>query len=75
MARAPVNVSRMDADDNLPKRRDDLLMLLGQQDLDPFSVDELHARILALETEITRTRGKIEAAVNHRATAEGLFKR
>lgn len=65
----------MDADDNLPKRRDDLLTLIRLQDLDPFSVDELHARISALEAEIARTRGKIEAAVNHRATAEGLFKR
>ncbi|ARS25868.1 DUF1192 domain-containing protein [Sphingomonas sp. KC8] len=65
----------MDADDNLPKRRDDLLTLIRLQDLDPFSVDELQARISALEAEIARTRCKIEAAVNHRATAEGLFKR
>ncbi|WP_380879889.1 DUF1192 domain-containing protein [Sphingomonas sp. DBB INV C78] len=65
----------MDADDNLPKRQDDPLTLVRLQDLDPLSVDELQARITALESEIDRTRRKIETAVNHRASAEGLFKR
>ena len=48
---------------------------LLRQDLGPLSVAELEARIRALETEITRTRTKIESAVNHKATAEALFKR
>jgi uncharacterized small protein (DUF1192 family) len=65
----------MDADDLLPKRSDDPLAQLLKQDLDPFSVDELVARVAALESEISRIRGKIEGAVNHRATADALFKR
>ena len=63
----------MDLDD-APARRDDVLMQLVRQDLDPLSVSELEARIAALEGEIARTRSKIEAAVNHRASAEGLFR-
>ncbi|SNS10327.1 Protein of unknown function [Sphingomonas laterariae] len=65
----------MDVDDNLPKRADDPLTILRLQDLDPLSVTELQARIAALEAEIARTRAKAEAAVNHRASAEALFKR
>jgi len=47
---------------------------LIRQDLDPLSVSELEARIAALEGEIARVRGKIEAAVNHRASADTLFR-
>ncbi len=65
----------MDADDLSPKRSDDPLALLLKQDIDPLSVDELNARIAALEGEIVRVRKKIEGAVNHRATADALFKR
>ncbi len=65
----------MEADDLLPKRSDDPLALLLKQDIDPLSVDELNARIIALEGEISRVRKKIEGAVNHRATADALFKR
>ncbi len=75
MERASVNAPRMDVDDNLPRRTDDPLTLLRLQDLDPFSVDELNARIASLEAEIARVRGKIDAAVNHRASAESLFRR
>ena len=53
----------------------DPLTALARQDLDPLSVTELEARIAALEVEIERTRGKKERAVNHRASADGLFKR
>lgn len=53
----------------------DPLALLLRQDLDPLSVAELDARIAALEAEIDRTRGKKERAVNHRASADGLFRR
>ena len=62
-------------DDDLPRRRDDVLAALIKQPLDPLSVDELHARIEALEAEIVRVRSKIDAAVNHRASAEQLFKK
>jgi uncharacterized small protein (DUF1192 family) len=65
----------MDADENLPRRKDDLLAQLARQDLDPLSVDELHERIAALEAEIVRSRSKIDRAVHHRASADALFKR
>jgi uncharacterized small protein (DUF1192 family) len=65
----------MDLDELFPSKPDDPLILLGRQDLDPLSVDELHARIEALEAEIVRVRSKIDAAVNHRASAEQLFKK
>lgn len=65
----------MDADENLPRRKDDLAVQLGKQDLDPLSVDELNERIALLESEIARCRSKIQHAVNHRASADALFKR
>lgn len=65
----------MDLDELFPNKPDDPLVQLGRQDLDPLSVDELHARIEALEAEIARVRAKIDTAVNHRASAEALFKK
>lgn len=65
----------MDADENLPRRKDDLLDALVKQDLDPLSVDELQARIATLEGEITRSRGKMDRAVHHRANADALFRK
>jgi uncharacterized small protein (DUF1192 family) len=65
----------MDLDELFPNKPEDPLTLLGRQDLDPLSVDELHARIEALEAEIARVRSKIDAAVSHRASAEQLFKK
>ena len=64
----------MDAEENLP-RPGDPLVLLARQDLDPLSVAELEARIAALEAEIGRTRRKMQGAINHRASADALFKR
>ncbi|MFW2828557.1 DUF1192 domain-containing protein [Sphingomonas sp. ID0503] len=64
----------MDMDESLPIRRDDPVLALARQDLDPLSVAELNARIAALEAEIARTRTKINKAVNHRETAEALFR-
>ena len=72
---ALVNDPPMDLDDILPKNPGDPLVMLTRQDLDPLSVDELTARIATLEAEIARARAKIDHAVNHRAKAEGLFKR
>lgn len=63
----------MDGDD-LPQRGRDLVAELARQDLDPLSVVELHERIAALEAELARTRRKIEGAVNHRASADALFR-
>jgi uncharacterized small protein (DUF1192 family) len=65
----------MEADENLPRRKDDLAAQLGKQDLDPLSVDELNERIALLESEIARCRSKIQYAINHRASADALFKR
>lgn len=64
----------MEADD-LPRRHDDPAAQLARQDLDPFSVEELGERIQLLEAEIARCRQKMERAVNHRASADALFKR
>ncbi|WP_119037059.1 DUF1192 domain-containing protein [Hephaestia caeni] len=65
----------MDSEENLPLRRDDPLTMLARQDLDPLSVAELDARIAALEAEIGRIRRHRDTAVNHRASADALFKR
>lgn len=65
----------MDGDDLSPRKTDDPLAMLARQDLDPLSVAELHARIAALEAEAARTRNHAEHAVNHRATADALFRR
>ena len=61
--------------DDAPIRADDLLAQLMRQDLDPLSVAELEARINALAAEIQRARSKMERAVNHRASADQLFRR
>ncbi|WP_066701806.1 DUF1192 domain-containing protein [Sphingobium amiense] len=65
----------MDMDEYQPRKSDDPLTRLMTQDLGPLSVAELDARIAALEAEIARTRAKKESAVNHKASAEALFRR
>lgn len=70
-----VNIGGMDVDDDLPRKGDDLLARLLKQDLGPLSVAELEARVTALKAEIARTEAKIKGAVNHKASAEALFKR
>ena len=65
----------MDLDDILPKRADDPLAMLVRQDLDPMSLEELNARIAILEAEIARARKQIDKSVNHRASADAIFKR
>lgn len=65
----------MTDDENMAPRNLDPLSLATRQDLDPLSHDELVARIAMLEGEIARTRAKIAATVNHRASAEALFSR
>lgn len=64
----------MDLDDLFPGKPADPLVELGRQDLDPLSVAELEARIIALEAEIARTRARIAFAASHRASAEDLFR-
>ncbi len=66
----------MDTDDIAPPpRAGDPVALLARVDLDPLSVAELDARIVALETEIVRTRARRDKAVHHRASADALFGR
>jgi uncharacterized small protein (DUF1192 family) len=65
----------MDVDDLLPHRKDDPLATLVRQDLDPLSVEELGARIAALEAEIARTRAKLEGARSFRSVADSLFRK
>jgi uncharacterized small protein (DUF1192 family) len=65
----------MDFDELFPAKPTDPLTLLTLQDLDPLSVAELEERIDVLRGEITRVEAKMAAAVNHRATAEQLFKK
>lgn len=65
----------MDLDELFPDKPGEPLALLVRQDLDPLSVAELEARIVALEGEIARVKAKIQSAVNHRASAEAIFKK
>jgi uncharacterized small protein (DUF1192 family) len=75
MRRDAVNFQHMDLEELSSRAPGDPLMLLRRQDLDPLSVEELAARIEALQSEIERSRRRMEAAVNHRANADQLFKR
>jgi len=65
----------MDLEDLFPDKPDDPLTLLTKQDLDPLSVEELHARIGILEAEIARVKAKLDASISFRASADELFKR
>lgn len=60
--------------DDLPVRRDDPLAQMIRQDLDPLSVDELHARIALLKAEIARCESKMAAASAFRSHADSLFR-
>ena len=62
-------------DDDLPRRRDDVLAALIKQSLDPLSVDELGERIETLEAEIERVKTHRAAAASHKAIADALFKK
>ena len=62
-------------DDDLPRRRDDVLTALIKQPLDPLSVDELGERIEILESEIERVKAHRSAATSQMAAAEALFKK
>jgi uncharacterized small protein (DUF1192 family) len=75
MARLGAILTAMDLDELFAKRPGDPLVTLTRQDLDPLSVEELQERVEILEAEIARVNQKIEGAVNHRASADALFKR
>ena len=65
----------MDLDDLFPSKPEDPLTQLAKQDLDPISIDELHARIEALKVEIARVEAHIARVQSHRSAAEELFKK
>lgn len=63
----------MEADE--PRARpDDLLVNLTRQDLDPLSLAELDARVATLRAEIDRVEAHRQRAVNHKASADALFR-
>jgi uncharacterized small protein (DUF1192 family) len=64
----------MDLEDLLPRKKDDALTALIQQDLDRLSVDELGERIAVLEAEVIRCKTKRDGATKFRAAAASLFK-
>lgn len=70
-----VNVAIMDLDDLFPSKPGDPLVELAKQDLDPMSIEELHARIEALKAEIARVEAHIDHAQAHRSAAEDIFKK
>jgi uncharacterized small protein (DUF1192 family) len=66
----------MDFEDASPRSRaGDLIKAMAREDLDPLSVADLDERIAALTAEIERAREKRDRAINHKASAEALFKK
>jgi uncharacterized small protein (DUF1192 family) len=65
----------VDLDELFPSKPDDPLVALAKQDLDPISIEELHARIAALKAEIARVEAHMQRAETHRSAAEELFKK
>ena len=65
----------MDLDDLFPGRPTNPLDEVIAQDLDPLSVDELRARVEALQGEIARVQARIAAATEHLSAADALFRR
>ena len=62
-------------DDDLPRRRDDLLAALIKQPLDPLSLDELDERVAVLQAEIERIKAHKATAGGFKASAEALFRK
>ena len=62
-------------DDDLPRRRDDILAALTRQPLDPLSLDELDERVAVLQVEIERIKAHKAAAGGFKASAEALFRK
>jgi uncharacterized small protein (DUF1192 family) len=62
-------------DEFFSSKPDDPLVLLGKQDLDPFSQHELEERIAALRAEIVRVETHMARVDQHRSAADALFKR
>lgn len=65
----------MEVDEPAPRRPGDLLKALAAEDLDRLSVADLDARLLALATEMERTRAKRQSSAAFRAAADSLFRK
>jgi uncharacterized small protein (DUF1192 family) len=65
----------MDLEELFPSKPGDPLVELAKQDLDPMSIEELHARVEALKVEITRVEAHMTRAQAHRTAAEEIFKK
>ena len=63
----------MDLEELFPSKPGKPLAELAKQDLDPISIEELHARIEALQAEIVRVESHINRAQAHRSAADELF--
>jgi len=64
-------------DDDLPRPKSgpsgDAASLLANEDLSPYSLDELGERIELLEIEIARIKAHRDKAAAHRSAADALF--
>ncbi len=60
---------------DLPRRKSDSLADLAREDLDKLSIAELDDRIMALESELLRSRARRDGAAQFRAAADSLFKK
>jgi len=65
----------MDLEELFPSKPGDPLVELAKQDLDPISMEELHARIAALQAEIARVEAHMQRVQTHRSAADELFKK
>ena len=71
-AQRPACSDAMDEDER-PSLPGDAASRLAKEDLDPYSQDELTARIALLEAEIVRVKAHRDKASAHRAAADALF--
>lgn len=62
-------------DEDQPRHRDNLLQLLIQQPLDPYSVEELADRMALLTSEIERTALQMQQVQQVRSLADNLFRK
>ncbi len=62
-------------DEELPRKKPEILADLAREDLDKLSIAELDDRIAALKAELARSEAKRDGAAKFRASADSLFKR
>ncbi|MFN3354232.1 MAG: DUF1192 domain-containing protein [Brevundimonas sp.] len=56
-----------------PRPSRDILTSLAREDLDPYSVEDLKARILVLESEIQRANAAIQTKTAKKSAADAFF--